>query len=61
MATYNYEIGPVKSENRAAQNANNILGTLTATNYGSATQSASEKAAQKSIETDIEYGVVRVW
>lgn len=59
--TYNYEIAPVLTENRAERNAQLVTGTVVASSFGTATQMASEKAAALSTEHGKEYGVVRIW
>lgn len=61
MATYNYELAPVWTENRAERNSKLVTGTVVAASYGTATQLASAKAAELTETKGEEYGVVRVW
>lgn len=61
MATYSYEIAPVKTKDRAERSALLVTGTVVAVSYGTATQEVSRIAAEKSKETGIEYGVVRLY
>ena len=65
MATKNIftaQIAPVNSPARGkAREAETITFTLNATNYSSAVAAASGVAADRTKETGIEYGVVRIW
>ena len=56
------QIAPVNSTARGkAREAETITLTLSATNYSSAVAAASGMAADRTNETGIEYGVIRVW
>ena len=56
------QIAPVSSAARGkAREAETITLTLSATNYSSAVAAASGMAADRTKETGIEYGVIRVW
>lgn len=56
------QIAPVNSSARGkAREAETITFTLSATNYSSAVAAASSMAADRTKETGIEYGVIRVW
>lgn len=56
------QIAPVNSTARGkAREAETITFTLNATNYSSAVAAASGMAADRTKETGIEYGVVRIW
>ena len=56
------QIAPVNSPARGkAREAETITLTLNATNYSSAVAAASGAAADRTKETGIEYGVIRIW
>ena len=56
------QIAPVNSTARGkAREAETITFTLNATNYCSAVAAASGVAADRTKETGIEYGIIRVW
>lgn len=59
---FTIQIAPVNSLARGkAREAETITFTLNAANYSSAVAAASGAAADRSKETGIEYGVIRVW
>ena len=56
------KIAPVNSAARGkAREAETITFTLNATNYSSAVAAASGKAADRTKETGIEYGILSIW
>ena len=56
------QMAPVNSTARGkAREAETITFTLNAANYSSAVAAASGMAADRTKETGIEYGVIRVW
>lgn len=56
------QIAPANSTARGkAREAETITFTLNATNYGSAVSAASGVAAHKTVESGVEYGVIRIW
>lgn len=56
------QIAPVNSPARGkAREAETFTFTLSATNYNSAVAAASGMAADRTKETGIEYGIIRVW
>ena len=56
------QIAPVNSTALGkAREAETIAFTLNATNYSSAVAAASGMAADRTKETGIEYGIIRVW
>ena len=56
------QIAQVNSTARGkAREAETITFTLNATNYSSAVAAASGMAADRTKETGIEYGIIRVW
>lgn len=65
MANKNFftiQIAPVNSLARGkAREAESITITLNASNYSSAVAAASGMAADRTKETGIEYGIIRVW
>lgn len=59
---FTIQIAPVNSRARGkAREAETITFTLNASNYSSATAAASGMAADRTKETGIEYGIIRVW
>ena len=56
------QIAPANSTARGkAREAETITFTLNATNYSSAIAAACGVAAHKTVESGVEYGVIRVW
>ena len=56
------QIAPVNSTARGkAREAETITFTLNAANYSSAVAAASGKAADRTKETGIEYGILSIW
>ena len=56
------QIAPVNSTARGkAREAETITFTMNAANYSSAVAAASGAAADRSKETGIDYGIIRVW
>lgn len=62
MIIFTIQIAPVNSTARGkAREAETITFTLNASNYSSAVAAASGMAADRTKETGIEYGIIRVW
>ena len=56
------QIAPVNSTARGkAREAETITFTLNATNFSSAVAAASGVADHKTVESGVEYGVIRIW
>lgn len=56
------QIAPANSTARGkVREAETITFTLNATNYSSAVAAASSAAAHRTVESGVEYGVIRVW
>lgn len=56
------QIAPVNSPARGkAREAETTTFTLNAANYSSAVAAASGVAAHKTVESGVDYGVIRIW
>ena len=59
---FTIQIAPANSTARGrAREAETITFTVNATNYSTAVAMASGVAAHRTVESGVEYGVIRVW